>query len=253
MKALVTCLLFFWLSTASQAAIIFIEDFEDDNLSYTSSSPDALLDIGNNDYYGRFDTTTSPSNLNYNGVFGNGYYGVQDTDGAQPLAVDVIELYWRDIDISQWSNLSLSWLVAEGNSRDGNEDIDISTHFTIMTQIDGLGFNTLFAVTGTGTNTTPQIDTNFDGVGDGAEITDTFTQYFQSIAIGSMLDITVSFENFDAADEDFAFDQLMLTGELTSTQSSSSTNIPEPPAILLVLMGLCFVRYYSYLLGLNHR
>jgi hypothetical protein len=245
MKALITCLLFLLLPTSSQAAIIFIEDFEDDKLTYTASSPDALLDIGNNDYYGRLNATSQPSNLSYDNRLGNGYYGVQDTDGAEPSALDVIDLYWNNIDISQWENLALSWFIAEGDSRDGNEDIDSSTRFTIMTQIDGNGFTNLFAVASTGTNTAPQIDTDFDGLGDGSEITNIFTQYFQTIATGTLLDIKVSFENFDAADEDFAFDHLTLTGDVISSPGSGATNIPEPPVMILVLIALYFSRVYS--------
>lgn len=245
MKTLITCLLFLLLSTTSQAAIIFIEDFEDDNLTYTASTPDALLDIGNNDYYGRLTGTNQPSNLSYNNLLGNGYYGVQDTDGAEPTALDVIDLYWNNIDISQWENLALSWFIAEGDSRDGNEDLDSSTRFTIMTQIDGTGFNNLFAVASTGTNTAPQIDTDFDGLGDGSEITNIFTEYFQTIATGNLLDIKVSFENFDAADEDFAFDQLILTGDVISSSGSGATNIPEPPVMILVFIALYFSRVYS--------
>ncbi len=238
MKALVTCVLFLWLSSASQAGIIFIEDFEDDVLTYSSSNPDALLDIGNNDYYGRLNTATQPSNLSYSNLLGTGYYGVQDTDGATPLPVDVIDLYWNNINISQWDNIVLSWFIAEGNSSDGAEDIDSNTGFNIMAQIDGGGFDKIFAVSGSGTNTKAQVDTDFDGVADGTEITDIFTQYFKSITTGSLLDIKVSFENFDAGDEDFAFDQLTLSGDLKSAVTAPAKDIPEPPILLLLLISL---------------
>lgn len=216
------------------ADIIFVEDFEDSDITYLSASTDALSDVSNKDYFGRLSTGQLPPTVYYQNYQGTGFYGVQDTDSAQPLAVDDVVLTWQNIDISQWQNLSLSWFIAEADAGDGNEDLDANTEFSIDTQINKSGYNPLFSVRSAGgTNNQARVDTNFDGIGDGATISNAFTQYTRELLLGSVLDIQVTFANFDAGDEDFAFDQLMLTGERKAINT-----VPEPASLVMMLIAL---------------
>ena len=233
---------------AIHADVIAFEDFEDSTLTYTGPA-DALADIAASDYYGRLgnDNATPPASVVYNNIQGGGYYGVQDTDGALPAPLDVIELNWTGIDISDFENLNLSWLVAEDTAGDSAEDWDTTSSFRIAVQLDGGGYVDVFAVAselgtdGNQTNERPLVDTDFDGIGDGAEITDTFTQFSTALANGTTMDIRVTFEDLNAGDEDFAFDNLLLEGDFVGA-------IPEPGSAMLfglALMGLGGVRRRS--------
>lgn len=233
----------------SRADIILLEDFENAaQRSYQSNINDALTDIANSDYYGQTTLTNLPNDIDYKNVQGTGFYAVQDTDGALPQAVDHISLSWLDIDISQWQNLLLSWFIAEDDdiTRSGvSEDFDSSTRFSIEIQLDNAGFFDIFAVEGKRsatdslTNQAPAVDTDFDGVGDGVEITDSFSQFDQQLAQANELDIRVNFSYFDAADEDFAFDQLVLSGD--RLVSSQITSVPEPTTGLLMLLAIALM------------
>lgn len=225
-----TCLL---LPSLAFAEVIFIEDFEDTLLSYTSSSSDALADITRSDYYGVVSQSQLPADVVYKNHQGNYFYGVQDTDGALPTPQSQVTLTWQNINISQWHDLMLSWWLAEDTSRDGNEDMDGDSFFQIATQVDGLGYSPLFEVrSAAGTNSAPRVDTDFNGVGDGQLITDVFSQFNREIMLGDTLDISVTFNKFNAGDEDFAFDHLMLVG----SPKAQAVQAFEPPSWLLLLI-----------------
>lgn len=226
----------------THAGLILLEDFEDSTITYTTSVPDALGNIDRFGYFGRIapDTALNTSRHAFTNNQGNGYYGANNTresSNGQPNRL--ITLDWSGIDISAFTNLELSWFVAEDDSDDGREHWDAdngtgirTTRFDILTQLDGGGFNPIFAVRAENAafDQTPRVDTDFDGVGDGAEITDAFTQYMVSIPDGSILDIRVEIAELDIDEEDIAFDSLRLTG---------TTAVPEPSSFLfLSLLGL---------------
>jgi hypothetical protein len=50
----------------SASETIFVEDFEDADIFYTTSQPDNLTNLDNFDYYGRINVASLPDNLNYN-------------------------------------------------------------------------------------------------------------------------------------------------------------------------------------------
>lgn len=111
---LFTCIMF--AGTASADTLLF-EDFEDSNITYTTSVPEF------SDGAGDFFTRTNGSNIggfvNYGGFDGNYYFAGMDLNGegaALPLTMT-----FSGIDISGYTNLSFSALVAEDD--DGaNED-----------------------------------------------------------------------------------------------------------------------------------
>lgn len=224
------------IGNSAQADIILVEDFEDASISYTASAADDLADIFGLNYFGRIanDTALPPLDLLYGNAQGTGFFGAQNTDDAPGGGASQVSLSWNGIDVSNFENLNLSWFVAEDDS--ASESWDSSSSFRIEYQLDGGGFQNLFAIAseiGIDLNQEdekPRVDTNFDGVGDGAEITDVFAQFSSVIANGSSLDIRVTIEGLDETEEDIAFDNLMLTGDLVG--------VPEPAALSLFALGL---------------
>lgn len=192
------------------------EDFEDATITYTVSVSDDLTDISNKDYFGRISpgTAVPPATVEYTNEQGTGYYGAQDTDGANSGDIQIIELNWTGVDITGYTNLMFSIYVAEDD--DGaNQDWDPTSSLRVEVQIDGNGYNPIFAVESdspTSTTGTPKEDTNFDGLGNGAEITDAFTQYSKSIGTGLTLDLRITVQDLDTGDEDIAIDNVSVSG-----------------------------------------
>ncbi|GMG85538.1 hypothetical protein LNKW23_47610 [Paralimibaculum aggregatum] len=223
------------IAAAGQAGaeIVLLEDFEDAAIGYVASPADDLGDIATYDYFGRIapDTASPPAGVAYGNRQGEGYFGVQDSDSV-PGGPDSVQLDWTGIDIAGFTGLTLSWYVAEADAINGDEDWDGDTAFRIEAQLDGGGFVPIFGIAGTGPDTAPRVDTDLDGIGDGAEITALFTQYSASIADGALLDIRVRFDNLDAGDEDLAFDSLRLEGDLPTAA------VPLPASLPLAGLGL---------------
>jgi len=221
------------ISTADAQTNVFFEDFEDSSVLYSSSVADDITDLANEDYFGRIDFSALPTDIMYGNLQGGGFYGAQDTDSANSGNIDLLTLDIMGVDISNFSNLNLSFFVAEDDAEDSNEDWDITTSFRVLTQIDGGGYNPIFAIEGASAgvgNQMARVDTNFDGIGDGAEITNVFTQFAFMIADGNTFDLRIEIEDLDTGDEDIALDSLQLSGILA---------VPEPTGLgLLSLMGV---------------
>ncbi|BCX46711.1 endonuclease/exonuclease/phosphatase [Haloferula helveola] len=211
---------------------LLLEDFEDSTVGYTTSISETS--DGSNDYFGRVapDGISVGTNIVYSNLQGSGYFGGQDMDangtGDPNAAGAQATITWTGIDITGYGNLRFSAFWAEDD--DGtNEDWDSADDFVLVEfQIDGGGFQNLFAIENDGTtfNTAPLIDTDFDGIGDGAVITDSFTRYFSTISgTGSSLDLRITID-LDSGDEDIAFDNVMIE------------SIPEPGIALLGSLGL---------------
>lgn len=223
--------------TTIYSATIAFEDFEDSTVGYTTSVADDLSDISNRDYFGRIapDSSTPPVDVSYSNTQGSGYYGVQDADGANSGDIDDITINFTGILIADYTNLTFSAFFAEDNSTDGNEDWDTTSSVRVLYQIDGGGFNNLFAIEselgidGNQTNEVPRVDTDFNGVGDGVEITDVFTQFSFPIPNGNTLDIRIEIQDLDTGDEDIAIDNVLIEGDLA---------IPEPSTALLGSLSL---------------
>lgn len=170
---------------------------------------------GFNDYVIRTTGTDINASISYTGVEGTHFFGVQDVNGEG--GPDSVRQTFDAIDISGFENLQFSILIAEDNSNDGNEDWDENSAMKITYSIDGGTFQNLIAVESTSSsfNNAPAIDTNFDGTGDGAAITDAFTEFSASIAgTGSSLVVRIDYENLQDGDEDVAIDNLVILGDL---------------------------------------
>ena len=133
------------------------------------------------------------------------------------------------INIAGFTGLSFSAFFAEDD--DGsNQDWDGPDFVHVDFRIDDGSFQDLFWLESgsISTNTAPQVDTDFDGIGDGTEITDTMAQFTRSIAgAGSTLDLRITY-NLNAGDEDIAIDNVTISGV---------TAVPEPATLGLGLVG----------------
>ena len=129
------------------------------------------------------------------------------------------------INITGRSNLFFSGYFAEDD--DTAESWDSTDYVRISYQIDGGGYQPLmwFENNG-GFVSAPFADLDFDGAGEGTQITNSFTQLTTAIAgTGSTLDLRVTF-NLNDSGEDFAFDNFLITTEA----------IPEPGAGLFLAL-----------------
>jgi PKD repeat protein len=167
------------------------------------------------DFFTRTDGTDVGNGTQYvvNNPDGNFYFAAMDTDGA-PCTSGTQTVLFDDVNIAGFSSLELAMLVAEDD--DGaNQDWDADTLVYVEIDIDNSGSFTKvlqFAAQG-GTNTEPGLDTNFDGIADGAALTDTFQNFSNSIAgTGALMDIRITFVNLNAGDEDIAIDKIVLSG-----------------------------------------
>ena len=191
---------------------IFLETFETDGdgSRYTPSVP--FFTDGSRDYFMRTNGSNMRSTINYFSPEGNFYLAAMDTNGA-PGNASNITVTWEDIDIAGWGNLSLEVLAAEDDADDRQEDWDTSSLVFFEYQIDGAGFTKVIQFASQGGNTEPGLDTNFDGVRDGAALTDTFASFANAIGeTGSTLDLRLTINQLTANDEDIAIDAISLTG-----------------------------------------
>jgi len=209
MKKISILVTFFLLFVSLIWGQLWTEDFES-----TGGYSTSIVEFTDNgtDYFIRTDGSNI-SGESFNNILGLYYFAAQDIDGDG--AILPVTLTIDDVDISGYTNLLLKVYLAEDD--DGtNQDWDAVDYVHIGYDIDNIGsFTPLLWIENSGStfNTAPFLDTDFDGVGDGAEITDTFTQFTVSIpSTGSFLDIQIEFDLSDG-DEDIAIDNIELFGD----------------------------------------
>lgn len=188
----------------------FTEDFESGTSTISSSSGSYCNDGGSTGDY--FDVGQDG---NFTGNFtGNStnFFAAQDIDGCGGNS-GTETITWSGIDISGCSGLSLSVDLAEDD--DGSsQDYDNSDYVHIDVSIDGGAFQPVIWVENDGStyNSPPYIDTDFNGVGDGTEVTDQFQTFSNGISgTGSTLVIRITFA-LNSGDEDIAIDNITVTG-----------------------------------------
>jgi len=207
--AVVTSFLFNPTSTYAQVTV-WIVDFEAAG-GYTTSVAECTDGVG--DYFTR--TNGSDISATFTGVNGSFYFAAADLDAPGcPAAALPVTLTIDDKDISGFTSLSLKVFLAEDDASDAAEDWDAGDYVHIAYDIDNSGtFTEAIWLEGTSTfNTAPQIDTDFDGVGDGTIITDNFVEFTKTIAAtGSLIDVKITFL-LEAGDEDIAIDNIRIVG-----------------------------------------
>lgn len=200
-------LLFLFACSTSLAQTYLSEDFEDATVTYTTSIPE--FTDGGTDYFLRTDGTDISAGVSF--VDSNGsFFAAQDIDGEG--ATLPVSLTFDDIDISGSSSLVFKINIAEDD--DGsNQDWDDNDYLHITYDIDNSGtFQNLLWIRNDGStfNSAPFIDTDFDGIGDGTEITNIFSQIEVPITgSGNTIDIKIEM-SLDSGEEDIAFDNILI-------------------------------------------
>ena len=206
--------------------ILFQESFETGN----SGTPSEICNDSSGDFFTITDGSDIGSFYQVSGQDGSFFFAAMDTDGAPCTSLSET-LVFDDIDISTFNNLSLAILLAEDKPSDSEFDWDFNSRFYIEVDIDNTGtFTKILQVavsdSSAGPNISqPMIDSDLDGNGDGAEITDIFTEYTASISSGNLIDIRLVFENLAAGDEDISVDNIRIIDGYTP---SSTISISSP-------------------------
>ena len=231
-------LLFF--SVISHADVLLFEDFEDSNITYTTSFSE--FSDGATDYFGRIapDNFTVAPTVQFQNQQGAGYFAAMDTDAPEGSDEDPVVRF--SVDIFGYENLRFSALFAEDSAEDGNNDWDANTSILISYTIDNQAPQTMlaFAATG-GTNTPAALDSDKDGTGDSILLNDTFTRFASGfIGVGNTLNMEITLNNLDATDEDIAFDNILIEGDL------SLTPVPLPATAWLFFSALMGLMRCSY-------
>ncbi|MDY6939154.1 MAG: calcium-binding protein [Cyanobacteriota bacterium] len=193
--------------------LIFTESFETDGNGTRYTTSVAEFSDGDFDFFTRTDGSNIGGTYDVINTDGNFFFAAQDVDGEGSASQQT--LLFSAIDILGFTNLNFSALFAEDDASDGNQDWDNPDFVKVEYQIDGGGFQNLFAIENDGNtfNSAPFIDTDFDGIGDGSEITSAFTEFGGAIAeTGSRLDLRFTI-NLNAEDEDIAIDKIQITGD----------------------------------------
>ena len=202
-------------------ATLFTESFETDGngTRYSTSIPE--FSDGSGDFFTRTDSGNISGGYEVNGIDGSFYFAAQDIDGEGAASQQTLE--FSGIDVSGFTNLGFNALFAEDDASDGNEDWDAPDFVTVEYQIDDGGFNNLLAFANDGStfNSAPLQDTDFDGTGEGTEVTDTFATFANAIAqTGSTLDLRFTFD-LNSGDEDLAIDAIEITGDANDNSETT--------------------------------
>lgn len=187
---------------------IYTLDFDSNNSGYTLS----LNDTGGNttDYFRV--TDGSDISVTFNNTMGN-YFAAQDIDGVNGNGSALQSLTISTLDITGFTDIELTIFLAE-DDEGTNQDWDNPDFFHIDYSLDLGPTQNLLWIENDGStfNSAPLVDTDFDGIGDGMEITETFTSFSRSInGTGNDLDIVLDFF-LDSGDEDIAIDSITITG-----------------------------------------
>ena len=209
------------LAGTAGAGIIYSEDFETDGdgSRYQLSHDEEFSRFGG--YFFRTDGSEFGSEVDYGGADGF-YFAVGEPNGPRTLSV-------TGIDISGMTNLSFTGLFAEDDDQ-SRESWNVGHHFHLTYSIDGGPAENLLwleseSATGTGA---PRVDADFDGVGEGTEVTDQFGALSAAIAgTGSTLDLTATF-GLDNREVDLAIDGFRVSG------IAAPASVPEPASVALI-------------------
>lgn len=209
----------------AQSTVLLTEDFEDNVVNYTTSTPE--FHDGTSDYFTITPLNGVANSIDaYSGFGGSNYFAVEDMDdgnsrpGSGTLSFNV--------NVAGFENLSLDMLFAAGGNGAGVPAYDSDDGFLVRASIDGNPFQNLLAFEAAGTTNQLLLqDTNFDGTGDGFQPSESFTA-FNGLAIagtGSNLLLEIVVDSNDGNVE-FAFDNIVVSG---------TSAVPEPGSAVLLI------------------
>jgi|GEM_PF-1283129 len=243
-KHLIALLTAGMVSTA-QAVDLITEDFETDGngIRYTATMP---FNDSSNDHWNRTDGTdinnVSAPYSNYQGSY---FWAAEDVDDDGGNGQNPQTMLFNDININAYSNLAFSGLFAAGNGPDA-ENYDAADYVKVQYRVDGTGNDAYtdgvcFAYQDNGDNFNEPfgLDADCDGTADSplVEMIPAMAGYGFSIPeTGYTLDLLISV-SVNSGDEEFAFDQLVLSGDDTGVDTLPVVleTLPENGAINVAL------------------
>lgn len=197
---------------------LVFENFEDADVHYTSSVPE--FSDGSGDYFIRTNGDNISGGVNFNDIVGNSFFAAQDIDGEVSSATQSI--VFENLDVSLYTSIYFDAIFAEDQAGNEEEDWDDSDYLNVEYSFDdGTNWNTILSLRNDGStfNSAPFIDTDFDGIGDGEEVTDTFKPFravFENnTTTNPTSSTTVSVRitiSLNSADEDIAIDNVLIRG-----------------------------------------
>lgn len=168
------------------------------------------------DFFGRASLSElNNTPFNVSNVQGNRFFGVQDADqsGNPNGNTDNLSINWFNIDVSSISQFNASAFFAIEDGGLTLWDDDTSVRFEYST--NNTNWTTFFAIESEGpTNTVAKIDSPpFDGVGDGALLTSTFTEYTSidvDVSTINTISVRIVTQNFSLGRENILFDNFTM-------------------------------------------
>lgn len=235
----ITVLFVLLLSLNSYSQILIFEDFEDSTVGYIvrSETQSAATNTASNavefnlnrsqsgvsinaDYFSRAmlsELNNSDPAIAITNIQGSRFFGAQDTDDSNNpngTSFDQPSLNWFNIDVSSVSTINISAFFAENQGGGEFWDPDHSVRFEYST--NNSTWTPVFAIESSSNsinNQAPRVDTNLDGLGDGAEITNTLTEYTSTnIDVSSLntISVRILFVNLTLGQENIALDNFTI-------------------------------------------
>lgn len=237
------CLLTFIMQVPLSAHLIY-ENFDGFNCCYPwtfsdCTDGDATAFVGITDE-ASINQSYNNSDGNFLSAYNTAGAGCTDACGnvvAEMLGVDT----WGAIGIT------ICFEIAESDAADGAEDWGPQTSVIVAGSIDGGPEHSLMFSSGGQLNSEPGLDSDCDGVADGAmipfsAITSTFTTYCFDIPYdGAEIDVRVSFNGLDTPDRDIAIDnvELFYAQQASGAIDNDYPSVPSTPACTSVTLPAC--------------
>ena len=177
---------------------------------------------GTQDYF----EITDGSNINqsYTNIDGTFHASQDIDDGGWTNSATPSQLTWTGIDVSEFTTLSF-----KGSFASNGGGIDDTDFVLVEYQIDSGGWMNLLAFENTGGfNNNFLEDTNFDGTGDGLQLSGTFQEFEKSLPVGSSLDLRITV-SINSGGEDLAFDNFKVYGIYNGYSYSDGSWYPANP------------------------
>ncbi len=219
---------------------VFQESFETYTNGTTYTTSQVEFSDGGGDFFGRTNLNVTAEDANdlivgsyYNlsGLDGTFCFAAMDIDAANAAGsggATVQTVLFNDVNITGYTNLTLAMLLAEDQPT-SSFDWDGGDFFSIEVDYDNSGtFTKVFQVAAnaaTGFNVSqPMVDTDLDGIGDGAIINDVFSEHTVVLGTGNLLDIRLTFSGLAAGDEDIAIDNIRVIDGFVAAPTVSITS-----------------------------
>ena len=186
-------------------SVILVDDFDTPSPKYTSSGD--YFD-SSTQYFGTTNDTDADVELGYSNI---------PFFGARQLKNGNETISYNGNDITGLSNVSFVIGIAEDKGVGNSEDWDSGDAVHIEYRLDAGSWTNLFSIVANGaTDTAPQIDTNNDGIGDGALITSNIGEFdFELTGLSATtIDIRFIFLGLTEAEEDIAFEYLGIVTDI---------------------------------------